>query len=77
RRIVGLFNEKDRMDGGKRMASNWEVILTPFLRNQMNVTSYYSHVPKTSIFKFCYAIRCQTCILRLKSVLQIQKFSKF
>jgi len=28
---VGLFNEKDRMDGGKGMASNWEVILTPFL----------------------------------------------
>jgi|GEM_PF-2512034 len=32
RRIVGLFNEKDSMDGGKRMASNWEVVLTPFLR---------------------------------------------
>jgi len=27
----GLFNKKDRMDGGKRMASNWEVVLTPFL----------------------------------------------
>ena len=31
---MGLFNEKDRMDGGKRMASNWEVILTPFLRDE-------------------------------------------
>ena len=29
---MGLFHEKDRMDGGKRMASNWEIILTPFLR---------------------------------------------
>jgi len=33
---VGLFNEKDRMDGGKRMASNWEVILTPFLNGKAN-----------------------------------------
>ncbi|MDZ4683005.1 MAG: hypothetical protein SGI94_21355, partial [Saprospiraceae bacterium] len=36
RRIVGLFNEKDRMDGGKRMASNWEVILTPFLSARLH-----------------------------------------
>jgi len=32
RRIAALFNEKDGTDDGKRMASNWEVILTPFLR---------------------------------------------
>jgi len=31
RRIAALFNEKDGTDDGKRMASNWEVILTPFL----------------------------------------------
>jgi len=31
KRIVGLFNEKDRMDGSKRMASKWEVILMQFL----------------------------------------------
>jgi len=30
RRIAALFNEKDGTDDGKRMASNWEVILTPF-----------------------------------------------
>jgi len=27
RRIAELFNEKDGTDDGKRMASNWEVIL--------------------------------------------------
>jgi len=32
RRIAALFNEKDGTDDGKRMASNWEVILTPFLK---------------------------------------------
>jgi len=38
---VGLFNEKDRMDGGKRMASNWEVILTPFLSEEIHWKFFY------------------------------------
>jgi len=38
RRIAALFNEKDGTDDGKRMASNWEVILTPFLRTKSRRT---------------------------------------
>jgi len=36
RRIAALFNEKDGTDDGKRMASNWEVILTPFLNTPLH-----------------------------------------
>jgi len=32
------LNEKDGTDGGKRMASNGEVILTPFLRNGVKIS---------------------------------------
>jgi len=29
------------MDGGKRMASNWEVILTPFLSEEIHWKFFY------------------------------------
>lgn len=34
RRIAALFNEKDRMDSDKRMASNREVVILSLLKNK-------------------------------------------
>ena len=43
RRIAALFNEKDGTDDAKRMASNWEVILTPFLIDLIPTNMKISH----------------------------------
>jgi len=54
---VGLFNEKDMMDGSKRMVLNWEVILTPFLSqagrkilSRTNKKVYAAEVSKADFF---------------------------